>query len=144
MPAELKCPQCGQPLIVKEAMLGKKARCPKCKAVIQMPAAEQPAAETPGAPGKCCSCGRPLEPGAVFCVGCGTDQRTGESVDIGGQPEATTSEERDEQPPSSAPAADEISVPKPLRVAGPAAARAGYQCKKLSVFGRWHCRQSGV
>ena len=29
---------------------------------------------------KCCYCGRILEPGAVFCVGCGTNLESGEKI----------------------------------------------------------------
>ena len=77
---QVGCPTCRQPLIVKDSMLGKKARCPKCEAVVQMPAAEQPTGAAPSALRKCCSCGKPLEAGAVFCVECGTDQRTGKKM----------------------------------------------------------------
>lgn len=115
---QIGCPKCGQPLIVKDAMLGKKARCPKCKAVVQMPAAEEPAAEAPAVPGKCCSCGKPLEADAVFCVECGTDQRTGESVDVGAQPEASSSEKSYEEQPSSPPVTEGSTVPKAVGVCG--------------------------
>ncbi len=41
MASIFRCPECQQPLQVRDEMRGKKIRCPKCKAVTMAPAAEE-------------------------------------------------------------------------------------------------------
>ena len=75
----LSCPHCGKALNVKDGLAGKKAKCPGCKKVFLAPRAgggphslkAQPAG------GDCPNCDEPLAPGAVLCVRCGYDTRTG-------------------------------------------------------------------
>jgi len=81
---KFSCPSCGKTLNVKDEFAGKKARCPGCKEVLTVPyapeaagpAAAQPAAQTSACP----SCGGALAEGAVFCVACGYDLRSGKQL----------------------------------------------------------------
>jgi len=91
---KFNCPSCGRTLNVKDEYAGKKARCPGCKEALTVPfapeAAEAAAAQPAAAASACPSCGGTLADGAVFCVACGYDLRTGKqlrTVTGGGDPE---------------------------------------------------------
>jgi len=97
---------CGKDLVVKEELAGKRVRCPHCKEILTIAdprapgehkaaasrtpgIAGNPASTTPKAPagtkpgpsdGKCPACAQPWSPGAVLCVHCGFDLRTGKRV----------------------------------------------------------------
>lgn len=73
---KFSCPTCGKVLNVKDEFAGKKARCPSCKEVLTVPYATEAAAPAAAA-NACPSCGGALPEGAVFCVACGYDLRTG-------------------------------------------------------------------
>jgi hypothetical protein len=84
------CPSCGRTLNVKDEYAGKKARCPGCKEVLTVPFAPEAAAPQPAAAASACpSCGARLSEGAVLCVSCGYDLRTGQKLQTvtGGAPE---------------------------------------------------------
>ena len=70
------CPHCRRTLNVKDELAGRKVRCPGCKNVLQVPAAAA-AKPSASAGGKCQNCDQPFPPGAVLCVRCGYDTRTG-------------------------------------------------------------------
>jgi len=74
MPIPVRC-SCGKTLAVKEEHAGKKVRCPACRAVLEVPA--PPAAQGGRA---CPGCGGELAGGAVVCVNCGYDTRTGRKL----------------------------------------------------------------
>ncbi len=82
------CPSCGKVLNVKDEYAGKKARCPGCQEGLTVPyapeAAEAADAATSAAPAPsasaCPSCGGALPDGAVFCVACGYDLRSGKQL----------------------------------------------------------------
>jgi RsiW-degrading membrane proteinase PrsW (M82 family) len=48
MPLSVVCQQCGKTLRAPEAMVGKRARCPNCKAIVDIPAIELDPAESQG------------------------------------------------------------------------------------------------
>ena len=81
------CPSCGKTLNVKDEYAGKKARCPGCQEPLTVPFAPEAAdaasaaavAPAPSA-SACPSCGGALPEGAVFCVACGYDLRTGKQL----------------------------------------------------------------
>ena len=91
MPIPVKCSNCGKTLNVPDSMAGKKGKCPKCKKVILVPTADAEAASDAGggegagakeAGGSACpNCGKKLEEGDVFCIGCGTNIKTGKRID---------------------------------------------------------------
>ena len=82
---KFSCPACGKTLNVRDEYAGKKARCPGCKEVLTVPhspeaadaATEQAVSET----STCPNCGASLAEGAVFCVSCGYDLRTGKLLE---------------------------------------------------------------
>jgi len=89
---------CGKKLAVPANAAGKQVRCPACKAVIPVPGGEEATDDSAGfsllsdseesdgeeygvATSKCPACGAILDPGAQFCVSCGTHISTGTRVD---------------------------------------------------------------
>ncbi|MEM1210249.1 MAG: hypothetical protein AAGI54_13375 [Planctomycetota bacterium] len=107
--SEFACHTCGRRYAWKPALAGKKAKC-KCGVKIVVPETDPAAAQeasfagfeldlpddaadigvvaaqaTPDTPTKCIACNHPLKPGAVICMNCGTDQRTGEKIQTGVQ-----------------------------------------------------------
>jgi uncharacterized Zn finger protein (UPF0148 family) len=83
------CPSCGKVLNVKDEYAGKKARCPGCQEGLTVPFAPEPepepeAAAAAAAPAPsasaCPSCDGALPDGAVFCVACGYDLRSGKQL----------------------------------------------------------------
>lgn len=83
-----ECPHCRQHLECPVDMAGETLACPACNGEIRIPAPEpsEPtasatAAPAPKAPAAVCrSCKAPLEPGAVLCIQCGTNQKTGQKL----------------------------------------------------------------
>ena len=73
------CPGCSQPLEAPEEMAGEALACPSCGNDIVIPSAEAPAAAGDGT--KCQGCGSKLAGGAVICVQCGFDLRSGKVID---------------------------------------------------------------
>ncbi len=93
MPIEARCqnPECGVVLTLQGELAGKKVRCPKCGATIQVPAVESAPAQAPapkararrdsaaatagpaaaGGAATCPKCGAALKPGVTFCSKCG-------------------------------------------------------------------------
>jgi hypothetical protein len=95
---EVACGQCGRRLRLGEGLAGRPVRCPACGAEWRAPGDDAPPATedddlapveleeegiTAGAPGgrraeeTCPECGAALAAGAVLCVECGFDRRTG-------------------------------------------------------------------
>jgi len=110
--------KCGREIRVKDALAGKKGKCPECGAVVQVPTLEEAAAtpppqQTPAAPEApvpeaptdapteettqrtkpCVHCGKHIPVEAVFCTHCGTHLRTGKKH--GGENVAQEEEEYD-------------------------------------------------
>jgi uncharacterized membrane protein len=105
--SEFVCETCGRRYAWSPAKAGKKARC-KCGEPIRTPYTDPAAtasldapdasgfeldlpddmaadASPTGGPGKCVACNAALSAGAVICVKCGTDQRTGKRLPTGVQ-----------------------------------------------------------
>ena len=89
--------QCGRELNVKDAMAGKKGKCPGCGAVINVPTLEEVAAlekakaeaeaaeaaaqaEAEAGMIECPHCQKKIAPDSVICIGCGTNLKTGEKM----------------------------------------------------------------
>lgn len=80
MPIPFKC-ACGTSLKVKDALAGKKVKCPKCGKSLAVPeAADSNADEEIIDVRDCPSCGEALASDAVICIGCGHDFRTGQKA----------------------------------------------------------------
>ncbi len=109
---KFSCPSCGKVLNVKDEFAGRKARCPGCKEVLTVPYAPEAAvaAEAPSAasPSVCPGCDGALPEGAVFCVACGYDLRSGKQLETvtGGTAEDDkgAATEEDEEKPVEEPA----------------------------------------
>lgn len=83
---KLRCSRCGKALQVKEELAGRKVKCPSCGMVFVVPPA--------GTNGTVCpQCGAEMPPGAVLCVNCGYDARTGGTVET---PPSETDADREE------------------------------------------------
>lgn len=95
MAIKVTCGSCGREMNVKDALAGKKGKCPGCGGIIEVPMPETPveaAPEPPQTPPEpaaaeeemkpCVHCGKPLPVNAVFCVHCGTHLRTGKKHDV--------------------------------------------------------------
>ncbi|MHC5058376.1 MAG: zinc ribbon domain-containing protein [Planctomycetota bacterium] len=105
------CPSCGKVLNVKDEYAGKKARCPGCQEALTVPyapeAAGAAAAAAPAPSASACpSCGGALPEGAVFCVACGYDLRTGKQLQTVTEEAAEEEDEgaSAEDPPAEEPA----------------------------------------
>lgn len=85
----ITCPNasCGAPLkFTSPPAPGKQVRCPRCGTAFKPAADVGPATDTPirlapEAEGQCPSCQVVLAPGAVLCVSCGFNLRTGQKVE---------------------------------------------------------------
>jgi hypothetical protein len=76
------CPSCGQSLEAPGDMAGETVPCPACNTNMIVPGAQPaPAGGAAGTAGKCIKCGEALPAGAVLCVHCGTNQKTGETLE---------------------------------------------------------------
>jgi len=103
MPIELSCPACSQKYRLKDSLAGKKAKCAKCGERIHIPTpaplGEEPHPDLSGLfddtfPGTeqtllpesatdssaCPECGMTREQGAVVCITCGYNYRSGEKL----------------------------------------------------------------
>lgn len=80
--AQFSCPSCGRKFPWKAESAGRKGKC-KCGNVLIVPAAADPEPEPSSlqvaaeAPTACPGCGQTMEPGAVLCLHCGYNLRTG-------------------------------------------------------------------
>lgn len=69
--------QCGAPLQVSEELVGKRRKCPRCRAVVEVPGMSPPAAPEPGKPAKvaskkiCSQCGAAAPSLTYTCEFCG-------------------------------------------------------------------------
>lgn len=91
------CPHCDQHLEAPEDMAGTEIACPACSGVITVPTPPEkkkwnlPGKKTAGKGGdggesgaaqnKCPDCGAAINAGAVICIKCGLDLRTGKKID---------------------------------------------------------------
>lgn len=106
MPIRVVC-SCGQQFAAKDELAGKRVKCPKCQAVLTIPAAGAPAAASGKALSsllddagmragvrRCPGCGAELAEAAVLCVLCGYDTRRGHRLKtrIGGEVEVEDDE----------------------------------------------------
>jgi hypothetical protein len=116
MPIAAQCGSCQKKFKAPDNAAGKKAKCPQCGGVIQIPALEAPkpaasddhsvaeeapaAAAAPAAPAAdtsgCPACGAELAAKAVLCVDCGFDLRTGKKFEATPSPEPEPGPEPDE------------------------------------------------
>lgn len=93
MPIKVKC-RCGKILSAPDTLAGKKAKCPECNQIIQIPTpAVDQAPSTPSAaqrtasPGKKCpGCGKTYPADVVFCTSCGINLQTGKALAVPGIP----------------------------------------------------------
>lgn len=71
----LACPSCGDPLSVPEEFAGRRAKCKKCTAVIQIPKQQlivpQPVAQQIADDIECPFCSEYIRPSAMKCKHCG-------------------------------------------------------------------------
>ena len=92
MVIEFSCPHCGRELKLKDEAAGKRGRCPGCRNVITVPQPSVP-------PNACPDCGNTLPEGAVICVKCGLNLKTGQKLQtVFEEPEPE--EENDQVEPS--------------------------------------------
>jgi hypothetical protein len=89
MSISLSCPKCQKQFKAKDEWAGKRLKCPSCSTVITVPTvdgeamAPQPSAAAAEAP-TCPKCKALMSsPGAVICIDCGFDLRTGRVVQTG-------------------------------------------------------------
>ena len=70
---------CGKTMKAPAAAMGKKAKCPGCGAIVLIGAGGSAAPVAPAAaPANACpNCASPMPQGAVLCINCGYDTRTG-------------------------------------------------------------------
>ncbi len=86
MAIDVTCEGCGKTLSVDDSMAGKRGKCPKCGTVLVVPddgpVRAEVAAPEPKAPADsvCPNCSRKLGRGDVFCIGCGTDLKSGKRL----------------------------------------------------------------
>lgn len=96
--AMFACPGCGKQYGWKPELAGRKAKCQKCGQVLVVPASPEAAAaagpavpQAPAGAGAvpagaapaqagCPSCKQPVAPGAVICVQCGYNFKTGQRL----------------------------------------------------------------
>ncbi len=76
MAITFKC-TCGQSLETDDEHAGKQAKCPRCGSSVTIPSPE--IKET-----VCPSCGKPMEDGAVICMKCGFNKKTGRRLATAG------------------------------------------------------------
>ncbi len=98
MPIVVAC-QCGQRFQARDELAGRQAKCPKCGSILTIP---RPAARSPASSSKpaasplddilddagidelakprCPECHAELKPGAVLCVACGYDLKSGKQL----------------------------------------------------------------
>ncbi len=91
MPIRVTC-QCGASFQAKDALAGKRVKCPKCGQPLSIPAPRAPAGPAPledlledahveeAAVPRCPECRAELKPGAVLCVNCGFDLKAGKRL----------------------------------------------------------------
>jgi hypothetical protein len=71
--------ECGKSYRLADDAAGRRFKCKSCGKILTAP--RSPGAEAPVAAGaRCPNCGQELQPGAVFCVGCGRNLQTGEQL----------------------------------------------------------------
>ena len=99
------CPSCGKQYRWKPELAGRSAKCP-CGAKVVVPqtmAAASAPAPTPE-PAKranaCPSCGKSLEAGAVLCIACGYNLKTGQKLSLVVEQDADDDEEEAESVPA--------------------------------------------
>jgi hypothetical protein len=86
----LPCSGCGKELKIPDELAGKRARCPSCQTVVEVPggsaaaAADSPA--PPPQPSSCPMCSEPVAAGAARCARCG------EPIDAAGRDPASYAE----------------------------------------------------
>ena len=91
MPIKVKC-KCGKILSAPDTLAGKKAKCPKCKQIIQIPTpavdrapSPPPVAQRTASPGKKCpGCGKTYPADVVICTSCGINLQTGKALAVPG------------------------------------------------------------
>jgi len=105
MSIKVKCKSCGGGFSAKDALAGRRVKCPKCKEPLTIPAQSTApvAAKTPAtasaahnplldlldeqnvravARGPVCeNCAAELQPGAIVCIDCGYNQETGDQLE---------------------------------------------------------------
>lgn len=84
MPFDFTCPHCKQTLEIPEEMTGQATDCPACnKEIILVEGTSAPIESSPEktSENNCPSCEQPIASGAVICINCGYDLRTGTKFD---------------------------------------------------------------
>lgn len=79
MPIPFQC-ACGASLKVKDALAGKKVKCPTCGNSVLVPAPPEEGDDDLVDVKECPSCGETLAGDAVICIDCGHDFRTGKKA----------------------------------------------------------------
>lgn len=98
------CPSCKQTLKAPAEMVGQLMDCPSCKNTIEVPYPPPPVPtpakqQTPREQSiKCVGCGEVLATDTVLCTSCGTNQKTGQKLQL--QAEEPTSDEPSQSEPS--------------------------------------------
>ena len=109
MPIKVTC-QCGQRFAAKERLAGRKVKCPKCGSLLKIPQPEQskpdqPNGPEPGkqpgamadllheggmdgaaAPNVCPGCRTVMPQGAIVCIHCGYNQKSGQKMETEAAP----------------------------------------------------------
>ncbi|MFW6108640.1 MAG: zinc ribbon domain-containing protein, partial [bacterium] len=94
----IRCPKC-RASFEADAETGAEVACPACGATLRL----KPKAEAGGGP--CPACGQPVAAGAVICVHCGLDLKTGVlmATRAGEEGAPGAGDDEDEEAPPSAP-----------------------------------------
>jgi predicted Zn finger-like uncharacterized protein len=78
MSIDLECPACWRAISFDDDQAGKEVRCPRCLNRFQLPGSES-AGYSLAAEVACPGCRKPVTRGAVICIECGYDFRTGKT-----------------------------------------------------------------
>lgn len=80
MSVRVKCPNpdCRKAYAIASELAGKKVRCRACGQVFRTPASQEPVEAEPG--GSCPECGAAMADGAIICVSCGVNVKSGEKI----------------------------------------------------------------
>jgi DNA-directed RNA polymerase subunit RPC12/RpoP len=148
MAIRVKCGRCGGEFQARPELVGKHGKCPKCGEAIVVPnvpasgaakivaggtsTPQSAAAAQPSAAKTCPSCGKGLQVGAVICVSCGLDLRSGKR--LGAQQSSTPPASNEDRSSAPAEACPRCNMPMPPGIT--ACSACGYRAQEREHLGR--------